>query len=78
MSINELSPIYIILNLFMDPSSRQDLVKWLDKKAKDGSDSRPNTLKKCKAHLIVEYTCCIKSSIPLLSPQYAEIRVRVG
>ncbi|XP_066917335.1 uncharacterized protein [Clytia hemisphaerica] len=77
-SIKDLSPVYIITKMFMDPFTRLKLMAWLKEKVKQGSDHKPNTLKKCKAHLIVEYTCCLKSLLPLLSPQYAEIKIRVG
>ena len=77
-STASLSPVFIVTNLFMDPITRLKLVAWLKKKVKAGSDHIRNTLKRCKAHLIVEYSCCTKSNILILSPQYATVKVRVG
>ena len=77
-SISSLSPIYIITNLFIDPVTQLKLIAWLGKKVEAGGDHIRNTLKRCKAHLIVEYSCCTKSNMSLLSPQYATVKVRVG
>lgn len=72
------STINVMIDFLMNGASRTEAIDWIKGQIREKIDKQPGDLKDCKVRLIIEYNCCIQSAIPFLSPEYAEIRVRIG
>ena len=71
-------PLVAVTNYILGLTDLAKLQGWLEERQKIQDTHMRHTLAGQRVRLIIEYSCCSKTAMPLLKPRYGTLKVKVG